>query len=56
VPGFTATRGEPAKEVAARRQPMDYSRAHAELGYEPRFDLVSGLTDYLAVLRAAGGR
>jgi UDP-glucose 4-epimerase len=53
VPGFTATRSEPAKEAAVRRQPMDYTRAREELGYEPQFDLVSGLTDYLAVLREA---
>ena len=53
VPGFTATRSEPAKEAAVRRQPMDNSRARSELGYEPRYDLVSGLTDYLAELRAA---
>jgi nucleoside-diphosphate-sugar epimerase len=32
---------------------MDYTRAREELGYEPQFDLVSGLTDYLAVLREA---
>ena len=56
VPGFTATRNEPVKEAATRRQPMDISRAGAELGYEPRYTLVAGLTDYLAELRAAAGR
>lgn len=55
VPGFTATRSDPVKEAALRRQPMDYARARAELGYEPRFDLVTGVTDYLAELRAATG-
>ena len=53
VPGFSATRNEPAKEAAIRRQPMDNSRARTELGYEAKYDLVSGLTDYLTVLRAA---
>jgi UDP-glucose 4-epimerase len=53
VPGFTATRNEPVKDAATRRQPMNISRAREELGYEPRFDLVAGLTDYLAELRAA---
>jgi nucleoside-diphosphate-sugar epimerase len=56
VPGFTATRKEPGKDAATRVQPMDISRARADLGYEPRFDLVSGLKDYLAELRAATGR
>jgi nucleoside-diphosphate-sugar epimerase len=56
VPGFTATRSEPGKDAATRRQPMDISLARAELGYEPRYDLVAGLTDYLAELRAATGR
>lgn len=55
VPGFTAARSEPAKDAAVRRQPMDFSRARADLGYEPFYDLVAGLTDYLAELRAASG-
>jgi nucleoside-diphosphate-sugar epimerase len=56
VPGFTATRNEPVKEAGTRRQPMDISRARADLGYEPQYDLVRGLGDYLAELRAARGR
>ena len=56
VPGFTATRSEPPKKNPAKRlQPMDISRARQEFGFDWKYDLVSGLREYLGELKAAQG-
>jgi UDP-glucose 4-epimerase len=36
-----------------RQQPLDLTRSKNELGYEPRFDLLSGVADFTNELRAA---
>ena len=44
---------EPGDRPAAKTEPMDISRAHKNLGWEPRFGLVDALRDYHADLLAA---
>lgn len=44
--------GGPATESPAHSHPLDISRGRSELGYAPRFDLTSGLADYIEGLRA----
>lgn len=38
---------EPGEKVLRREQPLDLSRARAELGYEPEYPLETALADYL---------
>jgi UDP-glucose 4-epimerase len=57
VPGATASRSGPARPDRHRRlQPFDLSRARADLGYEPQYELDAGLRDFIAELQrhAAG--
>lgn len=52
LPGTTITRVAPPRpEPFPRQQPMDLSRARAELGYQPRFDLEAGLRDYIEEIK-----
>ncbi|HLH24340.1 MAG TPA: NAD(P)-dependent oxidoreductase [Chloroflexota bacterium] len=52
IPGATASRsGPPRPDRHARQQPFDLTRARAELGYEPQFDLEAGIRDFVAELR-----
>jgi nucleoside-diphosphate-sugar epimerase len=52
VPGATASRGGPPRaDRHPRRQPFDLTRARADLGYEPRYDIEAGIRDFLAELR-----
>lgn len=48
MPGATAGRsGQARPDPFPRLQPFDLTRSRAELGYEPRFDLESGLRDFV---------
>ncbi len=52
IPGATASRvGPPRPDPFPRLQPFDISRARTELGYEPRYDLESGLRDFIEELK-----
>jgi UDP-glucose 4-epimerase len=52
IPGATASRGGPARpDRHARRQPFDLTRARADLGYEPQYDLEAGIRDFVAELQ-----
>ena len=52
IPGATASRSGPARaDRHPRRQPFDISRARADLGYEPQYDLDAGLRDFVAELQ-----
>lgn len=48
IPGVTASRNAPPRpDPYPRLQPFDISRARAELGYEPQYDLEAGLIDFI---------
>lgn len=52
IPGASASRsGPPRPDRHPRRQPFDLSRARADLGYEPQYDLEAGMRDFMADLR-----
>jgi nucleoside-diphosphate-sugar epimerase len=51
IPGAAATRAPSPPDAHARLQPFDISRARADLGYEPHYDLEAGLRDFVAELR-----
>ena len=54
-PDATVEIGESRPERHPRLQPFDLTRARAVLGYEPRFDLETGLRDLAEELKAASG-
>ncbi len=51
--GIDLRAGPPGGESPAHARPLDLRRARNELGYAPRFDLATGLADYIAGLRSA---
>jgi len=54
VPGATASRNGPARpDPFPRLQPFDLTRARAELGYEPQYDLEAGLRDFMEQMKRA---